>query len=187
VTRVPAAAAGGLVAVALILAGCGSSSGPGSAGASRTLVLIPRTTGTSFDATMACGARTEARRLGYALTIRAPAHVSASAQIGIVNSVIATKPAGVLIAPDGRRALIASIQSMKSAGITVIQIETAVADRSGAPQPYRDGADGVEQAVIAIQGTPTRSMLTDPAAHTRADLRSKRGGIDRGNAERGSC
>ena len=79
---------------------------------------------------MGCGAKAEASKLGYSISVQGPADFAAPEQIPIVNAVTASKPAAVLIAPTDTHALIGPMQSMKSAGIKVIQVDTTVADTS---------------------------------------------------------
>jgi ribose transport system substrate-binding protein len=106
-----------------------SSAGSGGSG-NKKLVLIQGTKADNFYVTMGCGAQAEAKKLGYSISVQGPADFSAPEQIPIVNSVTASKPAAVLIAPTDSHALIAPMQSMKSAGIKVIQVDTTVADNS---------------------------------------------------------
>jgi ribose transport system substrate-binding protein len=79
---------------------------------------------------MGCGAKFEAKKLGYNITVEGPADFSAPEQIPIVNSVTATKPAGVMIAPTDEKALIKPMQQMKSAGIKVVQVDTHVSNNA---------------------------------------------------------
>ncbi len=144
--------------VALVAAGCGSSSktssgnttattagssGNGSsstsaasaspssgAGKGKTLALIEGTNADPFYITMGCGAKAEAAKLGAKITVQGPPTFSAPQQIPIVNSVTASKPNAVLIAPTDSHALIAPMQQMKSAGITLVQVDTSVTNSS---------------------------------------------------------
>lgn len=100
------------------------------ASTNKNLVLIQGTKADNFYVTMGCGAQAEAKKLGYNISVQGPASFSAPQQIPIVQSVTATKPAAVMIAPTDTKALIAPMQAMKSAGIKVIQVDTTVADKS---------------------------------------------------------
>lgn len=100
------------------------------ASSNKNLVLIQGTKADNFYVTMGCGAQYEAKKLGYNISVQGPASFSAPQQIPIVQSVTATKPAAVMIAPTDTKALIAPMQAMKSAGIKVIQVDTTVADKS---------------------------------------------------------
>jgi ribose transport system substrate-binding protein len=103
---------------------------PAGSGAGKKLVLIPGTKGDPFYVTMGCGAQAEAKRVGATLTIQGPADFSAPEQIPIVDSVIASKPDAVLIAPTDSSALIAPMTQMKNAGIKIVQVDTTVTDTS---------------------------------------------------------
>ncbi|HLK42522.1 MAG TPA: ABC transporter substrate-binding protein [Thermoleophilia bacterium] len=140
---------------AIALAGCGSSSKSGSASTtggstssssgsstaastsssssssgSKSLALIQGTKADNFYVTMACGAKSEAAKLGYSITVQGPADFAAPEQIPIVNAITAQHPGAVLIAPTDTQALIAPMQQMKNAGIKVIQVDTTVSDTS---------------------------------------------------------
>jgi ribose transport system substrate-binding protein len=150
--RMPAVALGAVIAGALVVAGCGSSSNSSSSsssssasanptsstsssaaassGGNKKLALIQGTKADNFYVTMGCGAQAEAKKLGYSISVQGPADFAAPEQIPIVNAVTATKPAAVLIAPTDSHALIGPMQSMKSAGIKVIQVDTTVANTS---------------------------------------------------------
>jgi ribose transport system substrate-binding protein len=106
--------------------GLGVATASASAATNKNLVLIQGTKADNFYVTMGCGAKFEAKKLGYHITVEGPASFSAPQQIPIVNAVTATKPAAVMIAPTDVHALIAPMQQMKKAGIKVIQVDTHV-------------------------------------------------------------
>jgi ribose transport system substrate-binding protein len=107
-----------------------ATAGANAASSNKNLVLIQGTKADNFYVTMGCGAKYEAKKLGYNITVEGPASFSAPQQIPIVNSVTASKPAAVMIAPTDEKALIAPMQQMKSAGIKVIQVDTHVSNNS---------------------------------------------------------
>ena len=109
------------VALGLVVAAVASA-----ASTNKNLVLIQGTKADNFYVTMGCGAQAEAKKLGYNISVQGPASFAAPQQIPIVQSVTATKPAAVMIAPTDEKALIAPMQAMKSAGIKVIQVDTTV-------------------------------------------------------------
>ena len=115
------------VAVAL---GLVVAAGANAASTNKNLVLIQGTKADNFYVTMGCGAQAEAKKLGYNISVQGPASFAAPQQIPIVQSVTATKPAAVMIAPTDEKALIAPMQAMKSAGIKVIQVDTTVSNTS---------------------------------------------------------
>jgi ribose transport system substrate-binding protein len=107
-----------------------ATAGANAASGNKNLVLIQGTKADNFYVTMGCGAKFEAKKLGYNISVQGPTDFSAAEQIPIVHSVTASKPAAVLIAPTDVHALIAPMQQMKSAGIKVIQVDTHVANNS---------------------------------------------------------
>src|ERR1700761_5517774 len=107
----------------------GVAASAGAASSNKNLVLIQGTKADNFYVTMGCGAQAEAKKLGYNISVQGPATFSAPQQIPIVQSVTATKPAAVLIAPTDENALIAPMQAMKSAGIKVIQVDTTISQK----------------------------------------------------------
>jgi ribose transport system substrate-binding protein len=107
-----------------------ATAGANAASSNKNLVLIQGTKADNFYVTMGCGAKAEAKKLGYNITVEGPASFSAPQQIPIVNSVTASKPAAVMIAPTDEKALIAPMEAMKKAGIKVIQVDTHVSDNS---------------------------------------------------------
>ena len=166
-------AVGAIVAGALAVTGCGSSSkssssaGSGapaatssassssaaapSGGGGKSLALIQGTKADNFYVTMGCGAKSEAAKLGYSLKVQGPADFSAPEQIPIVSAVTASKPAAVMIAPTDSHALIAPMQSMKTAGIKVIQVDTTVANPSIASASISsNNLEGGEKAAAAL-------------------------------------
>jgi len=120
-------AVAGIVTVAL---GLVVAAGASAASTNKNLVLIQGTKADNFYVTMGCGAKFEAKKLGYNISVQGPATFAAPQQIPIVQSVTATKPAAVMIAPTDVHALIAPMQQMKSAGIKVIQVDTKVNNNS---------------------------------------------------------
>jgi ribose transport system substrate-binding protein len=162
----PAAATLAAIALAAAIAGCGSSSSsssssaasPGSSSsasssssANKSLALIQGTKADNFYVTMGCGAKAEAAKLGYSISVQGPADFAAPEQIPIVNAITAKKPAAVLIAPTDTQALIAPMKQMKSAGIKVIQVDTTVSDTSiAAASISSDNLQGGAKAADAL-------------------------------------
>jgi ribose transport system substrate-binding protein len=107
-----------------------ATSAANAASSNKNLVLIQGTKADNFYVTMGCGAKYEAKKLGYNITVEGPADFSAPEQIPIVNSVTASKPAAVMIAPTDEKALIKPMQQMKAAGIKVVQVDTHVSNNS---------------------------------------------------------
>ncbi len=123
----------GLAAVAVVglgLAAC-SSSGGGSGSASSSasaksssaaggfaknnLELIVGTKSDDFYITMECGAQAEAKKLGAKLTVNGPADFSVSEQAPILNSVAASKPDALMVAPTDAKALNPELNRIQTA------------------------------------------------------------------------
>jgi ribose transport system substrate-binding protein len=138
-----------VVAATLALGGCGGVTTTRPSG-SRRLVLIQGSRSRAVDARIASGARAQATRLGFRLTVTTPATSTAATQISIIDAVTASKPAGVLIERDGGQALAAPVQSMRSAGIEVVEVDLG---GHRAPQSARqEGITAVRHAVEALHG-----------------------------------
>jgi ribose transport system substrate-binding protein len=166
----PTAALLAAIAVLVVIAGCGSSSSSSSSSASsssagggassssssasssgKSLALIQGTKADNFYVTMGCGAKAEAAKLGYKISVQGPADFAAPEQIPIVNAVTAQHPAAVMIAPTDTQALIAPMNQMKSAGIKVIQVDTTVSDKSiAAASISSDNIEGGAKAADAL-------------------------------------
>jgi ribose transport system substrate-binding protein len=114
----------GLVGVALAIAGCGSSASTSAQHYSVT--FIAGTTGDNFYTTMNCGAKQEAARLGMTYQYTGASTWGAPQQIPYVQSVTAAHPDAVLIAPTDTTALVSPMQSMKKAGIKVVEVDTTI-------------------------------------------------------------
>jgi ribose transport system substrate-binding protein len=147
------------IAAAIAIAGCGSSSSSSGGGGSsqssgsggKSLALIQGTKADNFYVTMGCGAKAEAAKLGYSISVQGPADFAAPEQIPIVNAVTAQHPAAVLIAPTDTQALIAPMTQMKGAGIKVIQVDTTVSDKSiAAASVSSNNVEGGAKAADAL-------------------------------------
>jgi ribose transport system substrate-binding protein len=130
----------GMVAIATIFVGACSSSGtsnPPSAGAASAaagkawnLTLIQGVKGDPFYVTMACGAQAEATKQGATLTVTGGDKWDASVQTPVVDSVTASKPDAVMIAPNDGKAMFAPLKAMNDAGVKVTLVDTGLEDTS---------------------------------------------------------
>ena len=123
-----------LVSGALFAAAAAAAAGPGAPAASAatkyTIELIPGLTADPFYITMRYGAEREAAKLGVTLKWAGAAAFSPTTQIPVVNSVLASKPTALLIAPTDPHALFAPINAYVKAGIPVIAVNTTLANTS---------------------------------------------------------
>jgi ABC-type sugar transport system substrate-binding protein len=132
-----------LTAVAVLgvgLAACsssGGSSGSKSSGSSsssgftkKNLELVVGTKSDDFYITMECGAEAEAKKLGAKLTVNGPADFSVSEQAPILNSVAASKPDALMVAPTDAKALDPELQRIQTAGTKIVFVDTSSSDTS---------------------------------------------------------
>jgi ABC-type sugar transport system substrate-binding protein len=125
-------------AVLLAAAGCGSSKGSGSSTSTsgtgevsgKTVQLIVGVKDDPFYITMTCGAQAEAQKQGVKFATNGPAQWDVSQQRPIIDSVAATKPAALLIAPVDTDALNPDLKQMQSGGTKVVLVDTTVSDPS---------------------------------------------------------
>jgi len=178
-----------LIAVgALALAGCSgggdsdSGSGSGSSGSAaaggQKLTFIQGVAGDEFYVTMQCGIEAEAKKVGAEVNTQGPAKFDPTLQKPIVDSVMASKPDAILIAPTDVSAMQAPLQAAAGQDIKVVLVDTTVDDPSFAvSQIASDNEGGGAAAFKAIQdlnpdGGKILIMSTDPGIST-VDARIK--------------
>ena len=118
------------VTLLLTATACGSSDSGGSAGGGHKLVFIQGVAGDTFYVTMQCGAEAEAKKLGATIKTQGPQKFDSSLQTPIVQSVVASKPDAILIAPTDVSALQQPIEQAKQNGIKVVLVDTTLKDPS---------------------------------------------------------
>ncbi len=159
-------AVGVLAAGALAVSGCASSAASAPPGA-HAIALLAGGGSEAAAAALRCGARREATRLGYRLSVRGPADASASEQISSVDAVIAagsSGPAAVVLAPRNASALEAPVRSLRSAGTTVVELGP---DPGSAARAYREGLGAVGHAVSELERRPVAVPAARAAAGSR--------------------
>lgn len=124
-----------LAAGTLLLAGCGSGQ-IGDTGGGRTdpnnrnLALITGMRGEPFYTSMECAAKAEAKASGYQLNAQAPEKFEQAEQSRMLTGVIGTRPGAVIISPADDKALAAPLRQAKDNGIQIVEVDTALEDRS---------------------------------------------------------
>ena len=170
----------------LALAACSTgnpddtSSGSGSAGGSnnKQIAFVQGVAGDEFYITMECGIKAKAAELGYTVTTQGPQKFDPTLQKPIVDSVTASKPAAMLIAPTDVAAMQAPLEQAAKAGIKVVLVDTTVNDPSFAvSQISSDNVGGGAAAFDAIKaakpgGGKVLVISTDPGVST-VDARIK--------------
>jgi ribose transport system substrate-binding protein len=161
----------------LALTAVGGATLASASGANKHLALIQGTKADDFYISMGCGAKAEAKKLGYTITVQGPTDFSAPEQIPIVNSITASKPAAVLIAPTDVRALVAPMKAMKKAGIHVVQVDTTVnggssiAVSSVSSNNTLGGAKAAQALAAQIGNKGTVVVMNEQAGVSTTDAR----------------
>ncbi len=115
------------------------------------ITLIQGVAGDEFYITMECGAQEAADAAGATLNVQGGDEFSPTAQIPILEAVIAEGPDAILIAPTDTQALQAPIQAAVDAGITVVLVDTTLDDPSVAVSAVAsDNVEGGRQAAEAL-------------------------------------
>lgn len=155
--RYPATITGvaAIAAVGLSLSACGSSSSSSSSGGSsaakKNLELVLGTKSDDFYVTMSCGAKAEAQKLGVNLTVTGPADFSPSEQAPILNSVAASKPDALIVAPTDASALNPELQRIQSAGTKIVFVDTTSSSSSlGVSRISTDNTGGGKLAADSL-------------------------------------
>ncbi|MCP2166984.1 monosaccharide ABC transporter substrate-binding protein, CUT2 family [Goodfellowiella coeruleoviolacea] len=128
------ASVGATLLAAAVLAACGTGqvgdTGTSGAAGNKKLVLIPGVKAEPFYISMQCGAQEEARSRGYELETQPPDRFEAALQTPILTGAIANRPAGILIAPTDDRAMAGPMKQGRDAGVTMVEVDTALQDTS---------------------------------------------------------
>jgi ribose transport system substrate-binding protein len=193
--------AGALGAVVLALPAC-TSSKPESAGAgdatngatpaaaATTVTAPPKAsknyniqflqgvTGDQFYITMQCGAQEEAAKLGVTVNTQGPQKFDPTLQKPILDSIVASRPDALLVAPTDVQAMQQPLQQAAAAGIKVVLVDTTTNDPSYAVSAIAsDNEGGGKAAFDAIkslrpEGGKVMVMNVDPGIST-TDARAK--------------
>jgi ribose transport system substrate-binding protein len=145
-------------ALALGLAACGGDDGGGGGGGggggseSYEVAFIQGVAGDEFYITMECGIQEAAEELGVEVTVQGAQQFDPALQTPIVDSVVASQPDGLLIAPTDVSAMYRPIKVAADAGITVGLVDTTLEDPSMAvTQVASDNEGGGAAAFEAIK------------------------------------
>ena len=176
-----ALAAGASLALAACSTGAPSDDGtaPAAGGdGNKSIAFVQGVAGDEFYITMECGIKEKAAELGYTVTTQGPQKFDPTLQKPIVDSVTASKPAALLVAPTDVEAMQAPLEQAAQAGIKVVLVDTTVNDPSFAvSQISSDNVGGGAAAFDAIKaakpaGGKVLVISTDPGVST-VDARVK--------------
>ena len=116
-------------AVALAVTAVGSTQANA---ANYKITFIQGVAGDAFYVTMGCGVAAAAAKDGADITTQGGAKWDATIQKPVLDSVIASKPDAILIAPNDKAALQKPIEAAIAAGIKVVLVDTTIDDPSTA-------------------------------------------------------
>ena len=101
---------------------------------------------------MQCGVEAEAKKVGVTIDTQGPAKFDPTLQKPIVDSVVASQPDALLVAPTDVSAMEAPLKQASSAGIKIVLVDTTVEDPSFATSEISsDNEGGGAAAFDAIQ------------------------------------
>ena len=133
-------------------ASTGASTGASASGKTYNLSFIQGVAGDGFYVTMGCGMQAEAKKLGATVNIQGPTQFDATLQNPIIESVTASHPDAIMIAPDDVAASRPPIAQAMAAGIKVVLVDTTLTDPSGAvSQISSDNTAGGADAFAAVK------------------------------------
>jgi ribose transport system substrate-binding protein len=168
-----------------VLSSCGSaennsssSSGGSGGGGGKSIAFIQGVAGDQFYITMQCGIQDEAKKLGASVKVQGPEKFDPTLQKPIVDSVVASKPDAILVAPTDVSAMQAPLKAAADAGIKVVLVDTTVNDPSFAVSQISSDNEGGGKAAfeaikkLAPKGGKVLVVSVDPGIST-TDARVK--------------
>jgi ribose transport system substrate-binding protein len=129
-THVRLAAAVVALSAIVGIAGCGGSSSTTGASAKLKVVYVPGLTGNPFYSTVGCGAMSVASTLNVDFSVQGAPQWDVAKQTSIVNAIVTTKPAAIMISINDPKGSIAPLAAAKAAGIKVVTIDGDLQDTS---------------------------------------------------------
>jgi ribose transport system substrate-binding protein len=141
-----------LAATAACSSGSGSSSGDGAKKGNYKLTFVQGVAGDAFYISMQCGIQAEAAKQGATVTTQGAQKFDPTLQTPVLQSVIASKPDAILIAPTDVSAMQQPIAQAKQQGIKIVLVDTTLTDPSVAVSAISsDNAGGGKAAFDAIK------------------------------------
>ena len=142
------------------------------------LSFIQGVAGDEFYISMQCGVEAEAAKLGVTANTQGPQKFDPTLQKPIVDSVAASKPDAILIAPTDVTAMQTPLAAAAAAGIKIVLVDTTLKDPSvavsGIASDNEGGGKAAFEALKALNpdGGKLLIMSTDPGIST-VDARVK--------------
>jgi len=165
-------------ATAAPTAAASSMAAPAKASKNYNLQFIQGVAGDEFYITMNCGMQAEAAKLGVSVKPQGGQKFDPTVQKPILDSVVASKPDAILIAPTDVTAMQAPLNAASGAGIKIVLVDTTVEDPSIAVSAIAsDNEGGGRAAFEAIKqlnpnGGKVMIMSVNPGIST-TDARAK--------------
>jgi len=164
-----------------LLSSCGAAEKGSSSGGSsgkKSIAFIQGVAGDQFYITMQCGIQDEAKKVGATVKTQGPEKFDPTLQKPIVDSVVASKPDAILVAPTDVSAMQAPLKAAADAGIKVVLVDTTVNDPSFAVSQISSDNEGGGKAAfqaikkLAPKGGKVLVVSVDPGIST-TDARVK--------------
>ncbi|MEO7350877.1 MAG: ABC transporter substrate-binding protein [Marmoricola sp.] len=155
-----------------------SLTAPGKSSKDYKISFIQGVAGDEFYISMQCGVQSEASKLGVSVNTQGPQKFDPTLQKPIVDSVAASKPDAIVIAPTDVTAMQTPLASASAKGSKIVLVDTTLKDPSIAVTGIAsDNIGGGKAAFKAIQqknpdGGKVMVMSTDPGVST-VDARVK--------------
>lgn len=121
------------VAAAIAMAGCSSSSSGGTTTGSSSdikITFVTANTGDPYFQALTCGAKAQAAKQGVSFSTQGATSYSAPLQVPVLQSVAASKPSAIIIAPTDSSALQAPLNQAHQAGIPFVLVDSTIKDPS---------------------------------------------------------
>lgn len=140
----------------LALTGCSAGTtntgGSGSSSGGYKIAFVQGVAGDEFYISMQCGIEAAAKEAGATVVTQGPTKFDPTLQKPLVDSVVASKPDALLVAPTDVKAMQAPLKAAADAGIKVVLVDTTLTDASFAvSQVSSDNKGGGAAAFDAIK------------------------------------
>lgn len=114
---------------------------------SDTIVFIPKSTDVTYWLFLRKGAADKGKELGYKVDYQGVARESEIAgQVSLVQNIVATKPAGILMAATDAKALVPPVEAAIKAGVPIIMVDSGVDSDAPLASITTDNFDGSYKA-----------------------------------------
>ena len=164
-----------------LMASCSSgtsSTAGGSGGKTYKIAFVEGVTGNPFYITMQCGVQAAAKAEGATVTTQGPQKFDPALQTPILESVVASKPDAILIAPTDVSSMQRPIARAAEQGIKVVLVDTTLNDPSVAVSAISSDNYGGGKAAfesikkLAPEGGEVLGVCNQPGIST-TDARDK--------------